>query len=330
MALLASWRGDLAAYQSFNIPSVADPDDSFREENGWSTTTTTTLSYDHLRSLLAWQDRTQLRAALVLHMQYRHIAIMVTRPFLLRDTAMARAAARDARHQTAGGDVVSESCAQLAELCVQNACQLAKMFLLLDEFGLADGVCGMDVFYAYSASMVLILRSVREGIREPGAPETKVQGDLRRLISALRRVVFKVAKSGTMKRFARVMAMFEDSVFHHSAAVVPRAEQIRRDTVAAPRDESGVPFGPTGIEGPQLAGRFAPVDLSTLPHVPSMTSLLDTTFPGAETWPQGDWGTFDESRELSGWIASLLQPLDTTTTAADYEDVDWVLRNAPM
>ncbi|PKS06245.1 hypothetical protein jhhlp_006991 [Lomentospora prolificans] len=314
MALLNSWRNELATCQSLNIPSISEQNDPFREENS-----PTTMSFNEIKLLLTWQDRPRLRAALVLHMQYRYIAIMVARPFLLRDTTMARVSHRDA------GGVNSNSTSELALLCVQNACQLAKIVMLLDEFDLVNGVCAMDVFYAYSASMVLILRSIREGGPESGAQETKEYADLRQLIKSLRQVVSKIPKSGTMKRFAKVMATFEDSVFNNgSTAHLPDpARQYYNTTVTRKETLPGMEIASTS--------RFGSVEPGLMvPQVPAMTGFLDTSFPGMDVWPQGDWGTFDDGREFSGWIASLLQPSMDTTMTTDFDDMDSVLRNAPM
>ncbi|SPO02521.1 related to transcription factor, SIN3 binding [Cephalotrichum gorgonifer] len=314
MALLKEWHEELASCQSLNIPSIVEPDDSFKEVSP-----PTTMSFNEVKFLLGWQDRTRLRAALVLHMQYRYIAIMVSRPFLLRDAALARVSQLEANEPGVGASPA------LADICVQNACQLAKIVLLLGEFDLVSGVCGMDVFYAYSASMVLILGSIRESTRGPSASETKVQADLRQLTKSLWQVVSKVPKSGTMTRFTRVMAAFEESVFNHGSAARP---ELSRSYAPTPRKENGEQCIHPGMEMAPVS-RFGSVDPGlVVPQAPTMAGFLGTSFPGMEVWPQADWGTFDDGREFNSWIASLLQPVDTTM-AADFE-LDSVSTDAPM
>lgn len=317
ISALKAWRDEVAASQSLNIPSISEPDDAFKEDDA-----PVTMSFTEIKLLLSWQDRTRLRAALVLNMQYRYIAIMVARPFLLRDTAMARVVARTDNKNTTNDTPRSDAHSRLASVCVQNACQLAKIVLLLAEFELLNGVCGMDVFYAYSASMVLILRSIKEGTPSPGIAETKAQSELRQLIQSIRLVVSKVPKSGTMKRFARVMATFEDSVFNHDA--LPHA--------ATPRKDSGTQLHATGQDIPAIHHLGSTDPLLLAPQPATTSAFLDPSFPMMAGWPQGDWSTFgaDDGREFGGWIASLLQPAMDTPMVTEFGDMDSILRNAPM
>lgn len=272
ITLLKSWREELATCQSLNIPSITGPDDSFKEESPPST-----MSFNEVKFLLGWQDRSRLREALVLHMQYRYIAIMVCRPFLLRDTALARVTQREAREPDPGASP------SLADICVQNACQLAKIVLLLGEFDLIKGVCGMDIFYAYSASMILILRSIREGALGPRPSKTKAQTDLHQLIKSLWQVVFTVPKSGTMKRFAKVMAAFEDSVFNHRSTA--RLESNSSDA-PTPRGENGEQCANVGVDMAPVS-RYGSVDpgLMVPQAAPTMVGIYDASFPGMEVWP---------------------------------------------
>ncbi|KJR80343.1 uncharacterized protein SPSK_04861 [Sporothrix schenckii 1099-18] len=220
---LDEWRTAVAGCRCLDIPQITETTDSGRDAfvaEAPPSTSTPSMDLDSLKNMLAWQSRPRLRAALVLHMQYRYVAVLSTRSALLY--SMAARAARTAPVAHDGGPAPSPSPATsaapptLADLCVQNAVQLCRLVLLADSFGLINGVSAMDVFYAYCAAMVLILRSLNGGSEQDqgavsvSAADAAYCAELRRLIARTRQVLMRVDKCSTMKRFSRVVATFEE------------------------------------------------------------------------------------------------------------------------
>lgn len=169
-----------------------------------------TMDIDQLRTPLGWQDPAHLRETLLLHAEFRYVGLLVTRSSLLKDVAASRSQGRTS-------SPVVESSSSQSTVCLWNACQLAQIILLLESFGLLNGVSSLDVFYAYSAAMVLILRLLRRPSNlaesdEADGREDEIQRSLRDLVSRLEGAVTKVEKSGTMRRFALVMTTFQECV----------------------------------------------------------------------------------------------------------------------
>ncbi|KAK3934295.1 fungal-specific transcription factor domain-containing protein [Diplogelasinospora grovesii] len=214
LGILKAWRDDLAAHHMLNIPFIGDTDDPLCQD----AEEVSRMPLQDLKAMMSWQSRPRLRAALVLHLQYRYVAVLVTRSALLRYVASAQ---RDGRDHTAppsrndaSTDLHNGSAGErLSDICVTHAVQLCRLILIADSFGLVNGISAMDVFYAYCGVMVLILRSLRISSSASGyhdQREARLQLELRKLIAQTREVLMRVNKCSTMKRFARVVATFED------------------------------------------------------------------------------------------------------------------------
>ncbi|KAI2463964.1 fungal-specific transcription factor domain-containing protein [Annulohypoxylon bovei var. microspora] len=192
---LERWRNDISKQQWLNIPPIKTGERLFddKEPNA--------IGFDDLKSLLRWQ-RSSLRAALLLHLLYHYIGIFTTRPFLLQELSIHQPPSEEPNHST---------CRQalLTCTCLRHASQMAMIILLLDSFGLVNGVSGLDVFYIYWASMILSSGMLRHRTppEEAGLLET-----FRSLVGQLRTVSTRVEKSGTMNRFATLLADFADYV----------------------------------------------------------------------------------------------------------------------
>lgn len=204
---LDDWKSNIARYPEFSLPWIKDstdlPDLSDATE------------LEDLKKALAWKSRAQLRAVLLLHIQFHYIAIVATRPLLLRDVTMLRKSELSQGFQ-------NESISDHAERCVKNARQLGFLVLLLDYFGSLNGLSGFDVFYAYCAAMVLILRLLRtpsseapedpSGQTQEQVTEEHILKSIRALVAKVQLVINKAEKGGSMKRFARVVDAFSDCV----------------------------------------------------------------------------------------------------------------------
>ncbi|ROT42652.1 hypothetical protein SODALDRAFT_20364 [Sodiomyces alkalinus F11] len=211
---LATWKQEVVR-TSFNLPSVKSG-----VQICGTIDDTEVVGFDELKLSLSWKTRSQLRAVLLLHIQYHHIAIVCTRPVLLREIAAAqkpRAAQDDKMNDDGGNGAASMS--PVSDICLYHACQLAYLVLLLDAFQLVNGLSGLDVFYAYAAAMVLILRLLRRPLRpeEAQAPrsrsrsrEAEVLVLVKDLVLRVQAVIHRTEKSGSMKRFANVVDAFAE------------------------------------------------------------------------------------------------------------------------
>lgn len=219
--VLAAWRRELASqHPLWNLPSIWETDDSLFPSADAEEEESSREPFQVLQMRLAWHGRSRLRSALVVHLQFRYIAIIVTRSALLRHVARAQGDRHEpgnAGDNIRGTPVASRSLSEesrLSERCVTHAVQLCRLILLLDSFDMINGISAMDVFYAYCGAMVLILASLRSSLQvsqqREGGRGARLHSDLRALIEQTRDVLMRVRKCGTMNRFAHVVAAFED------------------------------------------------------------------------------------------------------------------------
>lgn len=165
-----------------------------------------------------------LRAIVLLYMQYHSLVILITRPYLLMviSTSFRNPAAipypwDDDSAETEDGIIF------LARTCVSSASRIAALVLLLDSAGILNGLTWLDVFYAYSAAMVLLLRLL--WVPNPAADRAVLQGEeglrsrAQNLVVELRRVLGALEKCRTMQRLTSVVDNFADAVSSASARV---------------------------------------------------------------------------------------------------------------
>ncbi|KAH8879925.1 hypothetical protein GQ53DRAFT_20306 [Thozetella sp. PMI_491] len=294
---LRAWKKEVAAQPSLNIPSIAERDDALQEYDSKP------MGHEELRTLLVWQNRSRLRATLLLHIQYRYASILLTRAFLLREVALAR------EHQVPPH---TEPETPLSSVCLMHACQLARLVLLLDSFGLVNGISGLDVFYSFSAAMVLILRLVHQP--NPGSqdedkkdaelagPEARLRQMLRELIARLREAVLRVGKSGTMKRVTQVMVLFEECVSGNhtitpSQTSVSVAGELKGARLGS-RHRPALDERPTGVTG------------ASLQHgVDAAASHNFAPLPG-NPWPPNEAGALDGFSDFNMWMDQVVGSLD--------------------
>lgn len=205
---LHTWKKDISQLHGLDLPWIKTAHTSHDEAS--------CMGLDEIRASLEWKPRAHLRAVLLLHVQFHYIAIVVTRPILLQEIA---ARGTDDKCREAGQIVLSPE----ANACVRNACQLAQLVILLDSLDLVNGLLGLDIFYAYCATMVLILRLLaatpQRGPYQDLQPqetrqadEDQVQSTIRTLVSNMQSVINGVEKGGSMRRFARVIDAFFEVV----------------------------------------------------------------------------------------------------------------------
>ncbi|KAF4968203.1 hypothetical protein FSARC_4393 [Fusarium sarcochroum] len=200
MNSLDSWKKDIGKAPGLDVswikiegPTLAsiDNDDA--------------VDMEELKVSLAWKTHAQLRAVLLMHIQFHYIAIVATRPLLLRDVALTR---------KADAEEPQTSVPPHAAMCVKHACQLSYLMILLDHFDVINGLSGLDIFYAYCSAMILILRLLRlrpgEGVESIGPDEVALQTKIRRLVATFRTVINRTDKCGSMRRLAQVVDTFSE------------------------------------------------------------------------------------------------------------------------
>lgn len=160
------------------------------------------ISLAQLHQSLGRSSPRLLRAMVLLHMQYHYITLLVTRPALLLNASSGISKETDRR-----GD--SQSGPSLVENSFASAIQIALLVSLLDKCSLLNGVTGLDIYYAYSAAMVLLLRTLS---LHRSTEEHEHDAALVGLVNELRATVAKTKKSKTMVRFAGVMTKFANVV----------------------------------------------------------------------------------------------------------------------
>ncbi|KAI1372857.1 fungal-specific transcription factor domain-containing protein [Hypoxylon crocopeplum] len=289
---LDRWKLDLSKQQWLNIPPIKTGESLFDDKEPGA------MAFDDIKSLLRWQSRSSLRAALMLHLQYHYIALFTTRPFLLQELSV--------NGQTSGQRRTNSVSRQtsLAVTCLRHASQMAMISLLLDSFGLVNGVSGLDIFYVYWASMVLSLGMLR---RHLPSEEARVLVVLNSLVAQLRAVVAKVEKSGTMKRFTRLIGAFADYVNYRCMPSKATTNDIRENS-AIGSEGNGDPSHPP-LELPQpVAGSFAgTAALDSFYWSNAMMPLGNTIEGGAGLDGFGGWaGDIGGLSNGVDWIGSLI------------------------
>ncbi|KAJ5619448.1 hypothetical protein N7510_003432 [Penicillium lagena] len=348
---LNQWRNVLASRHALNIPLIGEAEDILCQ----GVQEAPRMSLQELKAMMGWQSRHRLRTALVLHLQYRYIAVLVTRSALLLSVASAQwskedvalSQSKDATDQNSGP--VGE---RLSDICVTHAVQLCRLILLANSFDLVNGISAMDVFYAYCGVMVLILRSLRISISASHCHdqhEAHLQTELRQLIAQTREVLMRVNKCSTMKRFARVVATFEDgsrqdntkpavSVSNHSAngrlAKAGRNAQVapgfRRTRLSDPihsamdgRQASSLAAAPgAGASLDTFSLSASQQDPISVQHGQSTGVASRLGIPDA-SWQPNFLTSFDGEPDTSRWMDSLLA-LDGAGMV-DWGDIEFLL-----
>lgn len=241
---LKAWRSELSSHQGLEVPVITEKDDKLPVPSG------PCMELGELKTLLGWRDLPSIRAILLLYIQYHYIYILVTRPFLLRSITASGRVGQAPEYGPGSSTTTPNKVGQFSDMCFRHACQMARLLLLLDSFGLIQGTSGLDVFFAYSAAMVLVLRSLRLDAYQQGSgmetehmaksdgtgqtPDQKGPAELdersllvalRDLVVRLRELVLKVPKSSTMERFARAMVTFEESAYHVKIKADPEGSE---------------------------------------------------------------------------------------------------------
>lgn len=308
---LKAWKTELSSQQGLDVPVITEKEDKLPVPNG------SRMEFCELKTLLGWRDLSSIRAILLLYIQYHYIYILVTRPFLLRSITASGKSGKTPEYGPGSSGTTPSKVGHFSDICFRHACQMARLLLLLDSFGLIHGTSGLDVFFAYSAAMVLVLRSLRLDAYQQGSgvkTEHMVRNEntgqnsdhtgsgeldersllvaLRGLVVRLRELVLRVPKSSTMERFARAMVTFEESAYHVKVRADPEGnERDPRSFIA--QQHFGAHFS-----GPNLLFRGL-MDASYGPKPPSGVVGLDQHMQGG---PSGMVQDQQQHYLENGWV----------------------------
>lgn len=308
---LKAWKTELSSQQGLDVPVITEKEDKLPVPNG------SRMEFSELKTLLGWRDLSSIRAILLLYIQYHYIYILVTRPFLLRSITASGKPGKTPEYGPGSSRTTPSKVGHFSDICFRHACQMARLLLLLDSFGLIHGTSGLDVFFAYSAAMVLVLRSLRLDAYQQGSgmktehmarsesagqnPDHTGPGELdersllvalRDLVVRLRELVLRVPKSSTMERFARAMVTFEESAYHVKVRADP--EDSERD----PRSSIVQQHFGAHFSGPNLLFRGL-MDASYGPKPPGGVVGMDQHMQGG---PSGM--VHDQQQQFleHGWV----------------------------
>jgi hypothetical protein len=195
---LRAWKQRLPDF--LNIPRCLSMSDVSTRSS--STSQQPDLS---LRTIMSHQPPPRVRSVLLLHIQYHYIAALSTRAALLH----AVASSHNPPVPVSPG--FKETSTETAEACVYHAAQIAALITLLHDFSLLQGESALDIFYGYSAGMLLILRLLQqptEAARSRLERERQIKIFVRRTTDKLRNDIRSTSKSSTMARFASVLESF--------------------------------------------------------------------------------------------------------------------------
>ncbi|KAJ5113857.1 hypothetical protein N7456_002391 [Penicillium angulare] len=335
---LNKWRISLETHHTLNIPTISEANDTICQ----GAQDAPQMSLKELKTMMGWQSRRRLRAALVLQLQYRYTGVLVTRSTLLLHIASARGD-RTGQAETARDNRPSNMEEPLSDLCVTHAVQLCRLILLADSVGLVNGTSAMDIFYAYCGVMVLILRSLRISLSASDrhdSHERQLQIELCRLIAETREVLMRVKKSSTMTRFARVVAAFEEGLIQdqsHPAATVGD-QSLGDDNPTSEPGNLRAPPGSQTLTNPMYStGQFntptvagAELLSDTSPHfAPQLPGRSTAIGPGLfeisdSSWQPNSLTTFDGQPDVNSWMMDSFPGLDGAGVV-DWDDIETLL-----
>ncbi|KAI3005079.1 transcriptional regulator family: Fungal Specific TF [Aspergillus niger] len=254
----------------------------------------TTPSAAVLKAFVPGYPPDQLRPTVLLHLTYNNLLIQLTRPYLLTVISMSRrqnpmqqycwTLPRDSFQN------VQKSAEHLASSCVTAAMRIVNLLVLLDYANGVNGKTSLDLYYGYSAGMVLLLR--RLWVMPPDLPkslwqlEGAAQKDVQCVVANLQCIMQVNAKCPTMQRFNAVLQKFDEAVLANGQL----RERGENDEVA-----------PLGFA---QGGGIDHVPSQRMPCVDSVNSDLDGTASDSPSlWQESlqtitqyslDWSNFEQ------------------------------------
>lgn len=161
-----------------------------------------------------------LRSIILLHIQFHNLVILATRPYLLMlisgSSKNPNAVPYPWDDTSTTGRTPSNEIDEMARGCVASASRVATLILILDRLHIMSGLTWLDVYYAYSAAMILLLRLlwISSSIAKPDEREKEesIKARAKNLVIEIRHALKRINKSPTMHRFAAVVDNFADAI----------------------------------------------------------------------------------------------------------------------
>ncbi|GKZ28456.1 hypothetical protein AbraIFM66950_007124 [Aspergillus brasiliensis] len=173
-----------------------------------------------LEAFISGYPPAQLRPTVLLHLTYNNLVIQLSRPYLLTVISMSRRQNPNQQYPWAvpGNTLktVQKSSEYLASSCVTAALRIVNLLILLNHANSVNGKTSLDLFYGYSAGMILLLRQL--WIMPPDLPKTMsqvedaAQSDVQCMVTRLQSIMQENAKCPTMQRFKAVLRKFDEAV----------------------------------------------------------------------------------------------------------------------
>ncbi|OJJ72246.1 hypothetical protein ASPBRDRAFT_75487 [Aspergillus brasiliensis CBS 101740] len=209
-----------------------------------------------LEAFISGYPPAQLRPTVLIHLTYNNLVIQLSRPYLLTVISMSRRQNANQQYPwTAPGDTlrnVRKSSEYLASSCVTAALRIVNLLILLDHANSVNGKTSLDLFYGYSAGMILLLRQL--WIMPPDLPKTMwqledtAQSEVQCMVTRLQSIMQENAKCPTMQRFKAVLRKFDEAVLANRQL---RA-QHKKDEVPSLNLTPGEGIEPLSSSGPQI------------------------------------------------------------------------------
>ncbi|OJI83524.1 hypothetical protein ASPTUDRAFT_189987 [Aspergillus tubingensis CBS 134.48] len=173
-----------------------------------------------LEAFVSGYPPAQLRPTVLLNLTYNNLVIQLTRPYLLTVISMSRRHNPKQQYPWATSHDTSKdvtrSAEYLASSCVTAAMRIVNLLILLDHANRVNGKTSLDLFYGYSAGMVLLLRQL--WVMPPDLPksmwqlEDAAQRDVQCQVARLQSLLQENARCPTMQRFKSVLQKFDEAV----------------------------------------------------------------------------------------------------------------------
>ncbi|RAK95849.1 fungal specific transcription factor domain-containing protein [Aspergillus ibericus CBS 121593] len=186
-----------------------------------------------------------LRPMVLLHMNYNNLIIQLTRPYLLTVISANRGPNPRQYYPWTTPDNDLKSLGRvteyLARTCLTSASRIINLLVLLESTRAINGKSGLDLFYGYSAGMVLLLRRLwvlpPHPSRQTEELEGTTQSQVQSMVARLQSVMEVHAKCSTMQRFKAVLQKFDEAVMANA-----------RSGAENPSSDNHCPLTPTDNE----------------------------------------------------------------------------------
>lgn len=154
----------------------------------------------------------QRRAVLLLHIQYRHVQSIVTRPFVLRKAKSL--ISRLSNRQSAAQEDLDAKSLDLSYTCGTSARNVASLLQQLATNGMFEGVVWQDAYYLYHCILILSLDFLaRPASQKDTAEDEARKTAVRQVLDSVRNMklcpTFTILNQVSLQ-FAKIVGIFDE------------------------------------------------------------------------------------------------------------------------